>query len=80
MLRKIKNTILTICFGILLYFYCILTFYTLPNIETNKNTEEKELINPIEITPEIVIVEEEKEEKTSAKEKYKKTGAKVNHH
>lgn len=63
MLRKIKNTILAICFGILLYFYCILTFYTLPNIETNKNTEEKEFINPIEITPEIIIVEEEKEEK-----------------
>ena len=68
MLRKIKNTILTICFGILLYFYCVLTFYTLPNIETNKNTEEKELINPIEITPEIVIVEEEKEEKEEEKE------------
>ena len=45
MLRKIKNTILIICFGILLYFYCVLTFYTLPNIETNKNTEEKEETN-----------------------------------
>ena len=62
MLRKIKNTILIICFGILLYFYCVLTFYTLPNIETNKNTEEKETINQIEITPEIIIVKEEKEE------------------
>ena len=62
MLRKIKNTILIICFGILLYFYCVLTFYTLPNIETNKNTEEKETINQIETTPEIIIVEEEKEE------------------
>ena len=60
MLQKIKNTILTICFGILLYFYCILTFYTLPNIETNKNTEEKEPINQIEVMPEVVMIEEEK--------------------
>lgn len=49
MLQKIKNTILTLCIGTLLYFYCFLTFYKLPNIINNKNTEEE--------VQELVVVE-----------------------
>jgi 3D (Asp-Asp-Asp) domain-containing protein len=50
---KIKNTVLTIGFGILLYFYCLLTFYTLPNIKIN-NTKE----NITNIEEELLIIEE----------------------
>ena len=53
MLQKTKNIIITISTGIIMYFYCLLTFDILPNIETIKNTKDNiqiaEYVEPIEI-------------------------------
>ena len=53
MLQKAKNIIITIVCGIIMYFYCLLTIYILPNTKANMNTKENiqliEFIEPIEI-------------------------------